>query len=71
MILQSNQKRSFHLHIPDVHLSVAVLKNIQAPAKITRTLITMTLPFSTTYFFALFLQTVNFKCCGVGLCGCG
>lgn len=52
-ILQSNQRESFHLHIPDVHLLVVVLRNVQAPAEITKTLIIMTLQFSATLHYSL------------------
>lgn len=43
MLLQGNQRGTFHLHIPDDHLLVVVLRNVQAPAEITSTLIIMTL----------------------------
>lgn len=42
MLLQGNQRGTFHLHIPAVHLLVVVLRNVQAPAEITRILIIMT-----------------------------
>jgi len=48
MILLGNQRGSFNLHIPAVQLLVAVLRNVQAPAEITRTLIIVTLQFSAT-----------------------
>lgn len=53
MSLQGNQRATFHLHIPVVHLLVVVLRNLQAPAEITRTLIIMTLRFSATLYYSL------------------
>lgn len=53
MLLQGNQRGFFHLHIPVVHLLVVVLRNLQAPAEITRTLIIMTLQFSAALHYSL------------------
>lgn len=48
MMLQGNQRGSFHLHIPAVQFLVVVLRNVQAPAEIAGTLIIMTLQFNAT-----------------------
>lgn len=41
MLLQSNQRGTFHLSIPVVYVLVVVLRKVQAPAEITRLLIIM------------------------------
>lgn len=51
MLIQGNQRRTFHSPIPTTDLLVVVLRNVQAPAEITRTLIIMTLRFSITLHY--------------------
>lgn len=53
MLLQGNQRGTFHPRIPVIHLLVVVLRNVQAPAEITRILIIVTLWFNATLHYSL------------------